>query len=184
MGSSCESTFDLGNGITGTCAIDEQNVVTWTFGGVVDVDGESVAVEGSMTATPSASQPQTGSSYDVLYNATASGPRGTATWNTTGTIALDEIGTVTDYALTMIQNITPDGGASVVVTTTITPGTLDMTFAGPLGGTMTLSIDRQTMTGTLSLNGLQVATLTFAEGCITISSSIPGIPSQEICPEA
>ena len=183
-GSSCESTFDLGNGVTGTCTIDEQGVVTWTFSGMIDVDGESVTVEGSMTATPAVNQPQTGSRYDLMYNATASGPRGTATWNTTGTIALDEIGVVTGYTLTMIQNITPTGGATVVVTTTITPGALDMSFAGPLGGTMTLSIDRQTMSGTLSLNGLQVATLTFADGCVTINSSIPVIPSQEVCPEA
>ena len=83
----------------------------------------------------------------------------------------------------MTQTISPTGGAMVVVNTVITPGTVDMSFAGPLGGTMTLSINRLTMTGSLSLNGNEVATLTFANGCVTINSVIPGIPSQEVCPQ-
>ncbi len=179
----CDPTFDLGNGITGTCSVDAQGVFTYSFSGVVDVDGDSVAVDGTMTATPSASQPTTGSSYDITYDATASGSRGTATWSATGTVLLDDLGVVTDYTLNMTHTITPAGGSTVVVTMTVTPGVLNMTFTGPMGGTMTLSLDRDTMSGSLSMNGIQVATLTIANGCVNINSTVPGVPDQQVCPQ-
>ena len=178
---SCPATFELASGISGTCSMSETGTMTWLFGGAILVDGDSVEVDGSMTATPSAEQPEIGASYDVDYNASAFGTRGSATWTATGTVLLDDAGDVVDYDLEMTHTITPAGGQTTVVRMTVNPTTLDIRLTGPLGGILGLQLDRETMTGSLSLNGIQVATVSIENGCATIVSSIPAIPDQTVC---
>lgn len=181
IGLACPETFALPSGISGTCSMDGTGVKTWLFGGAILVDGDSVEVDGSMTATPSADQPEIGSAYDIDYNASAFGNRGSATWAASGTVLLDDAGQVLDYDLEMTHTITPAGGQTAVVRITVNPAMLDMALTGPLGGTLGFEMDRETMTGTLNLNGIQVATVSIEDGCATIVSSIPSIPDQTIC---
>ena len=177
----CPETFELPSGISGTCSMDEAGVMSWLFGGVILVDGDSVEVDGSMTATPSPEQPETGGSYDIEFDATAFGSRGSATWAATGTVLLDDGGEVVDYDLDMTHTITPAGGDTAVVRMNVDPTMLDMRLTGPMGGLLELAMNRETMSGTLSLNGVQVATVSIDNGCATIVSSIPAIPDQTIC---
>ncbi|MBD3869316.1 MAG: hypothetical protein IFK94_14440 [Acidobacteria bacterium] len=177
----CPETFELPSGISGTCSMAETGVMTWLFGGAILVDGDSVEVEGSMTSTPSAEQPEIGASYDIDYTASAFGARGSATWVATGTVLLDDAGDVIDYDLDMTHTITPVGGQTAVVRMMVDPTMLDMRLTGPMGGALGLELDRETMTGSLSLNGIQVATVSIEGGCAIIVSSIPAIPDQTVC---
>ncbi len=181
VGLACPESFELPSGISGTCSMDETGVKTWLFGGAILVDGDSVEVDGAMTATPSAEQPEIGSAYDIESNASAFGNRGSATWVASGTVLLDAAGQVLDYDLEMTHTVTPAGGQTAVVRITVMPTMMDMHLTGPLGGTLGFELDRETMTGTLNLNGIQVATVSIENGCATIVSSIPAIPDQTIC---
>lgn len=177
----CPETFELPSGISGTCSMAESGVMTWLFGGAILVDGDSVEVEGTMTATPSAAQPEIGASYDIDYNASAFGTRGSATWAATGTVLLNDAGEVIDYDLDMTHTITPAGGETAVVRMVVDPTTMDISLTGPMGGLLGLELNRETMSGSLTLNGIQVATVSIDNGCATIVSSVPAIPDQTIC---
>jgi len=180
----CPETFELPSGISGTCSMNEAGVMTWLFGGAILVDGDSVEVDGTMTATPSAEQPEIGASYDIDYNASALGTRGSATWVATGTVLLDDAGEVIDYDLDMTHTITPAGGETAVVRIVVDPTTMDLSLTGPLGGVLGLELNRETMSGSLTLNGIQVATISIEGGCANIVSSVPAIPDQTICSSA
>ncbi len=167
----CPESFELANGLSGSCSMDEAGAMIWLFGGVIQVDGDTVTVEGSMTSVSNA--------IDLF--ATAFGMRGSATWTATGTVLPSDPGDALDYDLTMAHTVTPAGGETAVVRITVDPSMLDMSLTGPLGGAVKITLHRETMTGTLSLNGIQVATITIADGCATIVSGIPAIPDQTVC---
>lgn len=177
----CPESFELPGGISGTCTRDDAGVMTWLFAGIISVDGDDVSVEGSMNVAPSVEQPATGSGFSIEYIASAFGMRGSATWTASGTVLVGDAGDVVDYDLTMAHTVTPAGGETVVVRITVDPSMLDMSLTGPLGGAVGITLDHETMTGTLSLNGIQVATITITDGCATIVSGIPAIPDQTIC---
>jgi len=181
IGLTCPETFELPNGISGTCSTGEAGVMAWLFGGAILVDGDSVEVDGSMTATLSAEQPETGASYDIDYSASAFGTRGSGSWVSSGAVLFTATGELLDYDLEMIHTITPAGGETAVVHITVDPSILEMSITGPMGGTIGFVLGRETMTGTLSLNGIPVATVSIEDGCATIVSIIPAIPDKTIC---
>ncbi len=178
----CPATFDLGNGITGTCSVSQSGTVTWTFAGTRTIDGAAVQVQGTLVATPSATQPASGTSWTVTLNATASGPRGNATWSATGTVVLDAQNQVIDYSLTMTHTVTPAGGSPIIVNVVLSPGTIDLTVVGSEGHTYRFSFNRTTMTGSVSVNGNVVANVSVLNGCVTIDYVDPSLTDKTICP--
>ncbi len=171
IGLTCPETFELLSGISGNCSMDEAGVKTFLFGGDVQVDGDAVTVEGSMTSVFN----------NIDLFATVFGMRGSATWAATGTVLPGDAGKVMDYDLIMTHTITPVGGETVVVRSTADPSMLDMSLTGPLGGNVEITLDRETMTGIVSFSGIEVAIITIADGCATIVSGIPAIPDQTVC---
>lgn len=180
----CPATFDLGNGVTGTCSVSDQGVVTFIFSGTLTIDGAAVSVNGALVATPTATQPATGSSYSLAFNAQAAGQRGTATWTATGTVTLDAAYQVVDYNLTMTHTITPNGGGTAVVTVVLRPGLFELTATGPLGRTLKFVLNQETMTGVIMLNGQVVAQLTITNGCANVDYVDPALTDEQFCPGA
>lgn len=164
----CEPTFDLGNGITGTCSVGEGDVVTFIFGGAVTVEGAVVSVEGTLVATPTIEQPATGSRYAIDLDATASSEVGQASWSLTGTIVVADSGEILDYEWTMTHVLNVTGGPASTATVHLDLTGLEVVVTGPRGNVARFVLDRTTMTGVITLNGFQVAVVTIADGCATV----------------
>jgi hypothetical protein len=177
----CPSTFDLGNGITGTCSASTQGTGTFTFSGTLVIDGVSVAVEGTLVATPSVDQPPSGIRYAIGFNASATSLRGVATWTATGDVTRDAGGQVTDYNLAMTHTATPAGGASVVVVVVVSPTRFEETVTGPRGNTIRFVLNRETMTGTMQVNGTEVAAVILSGGCAHVDFVNPELTDFTIC---
>lgn len=179
---SCPATFDLGNGITGTCTSLDSGGVSFVFGGTVAGPYGPVTVNGTLVATPTADQPASGSRWSIDFHATAVGPRGTATWSATGTVTLDANDHVVDFQVVFTHTRTPTGGSTAVVTVTITPDQLTLVIAGAGGHTLRIDVNRQTMTGTIQLDGVVVASVTFQEGCAVVNYVDPNLQDVTVCP--
>jgi hypothetical protein len=179
----CPPTFDLGNGISGTCTMSESGTITVTFGGTMSLTPQPMSVEGTAVATPAAEQPPAGMRYDLNVNATTSGPNGSATWNLTGFVLVGETGQIADYRLTSSHTVTPSGGASTVVTAVVSPGAVEMVLTGPRGGVVRFLFNRTAWSGTVSVNGLSVAMVTIADGCASIDYLNPTLADRTICSE-
>ncbi len=176
----CPPTFDLGNGITGTCSANA-GTASFTFGGTVVVDGVSVTVNGSLSITATANQPASGGTYSIAYDAAVSGPRGDGSWSVTGTVTVDDAGNVVDIDFVMTLMFTPTGGATSTVTAMVDATRFELIVNGPLGGTLVFRLDRTTMTGEVLLNGLHVADVVIDDGCATIRYTVPGVPDRTVC---
>ena len=178
------SGFDLGNGISGSMELTVSGVYTFTFSGTVLVEGSPVTVQGTLVLTPAATQPESGSSYLIDYDATAAGARGSATWSTVGTLDRDAAGDVTDYDLTMSHTVTPTGQTPSVVTALLSPSRFDLIVTGPYGNTLRFGFDRVSMSGVVSWNGRHVATVEVSEGCAHVDWVDESRQDVDVCPAA
>lgn len=179
---SCPASFDLGNGISGSCSVSANNVATFLFGGTLTVDGDVVSVDGTLVAGPAEQQPASGSHYLIDYDASASGSRGQASWGASGDVTVDEGGGVIDFSLTLTYTVTPTGKAPRIATVLISPTQFEVVATGPFGGVLRIVLDRSTMSGFVSLNGLTVAQITIVDGCVSVDYLVPEVPSETICP--
>ncbi|NIM63403.1 MAG: hypothetical protein GTN89_12395, partial [Acidobacteria bacterium] len=176
----CPPTFDLGNGITGSCSATGTDA-TFAFGGTLMVDGELVALSGSLSISVAAGQPAVGTTYSIAFDASASGPRGDANWSTSGDVTVDDARNVIDISLVITVTATSAGGFSSTVTAVVDANSFELIVNGPLGGVLRFELDRATMTGRVLLNGLHVADVTIANGCATIRYTLPGMQDRVVC---
>jgi len=176
----CPPTFDLGNGITGTCSASGGEA-TFTFGGTLTVDSSSVTLSGTLFITATANQPVTGTTYSIAYDTSVSGPRGSGSWSATGTVTVDDAGSVIDFGFVMTLAVTPTGGPTTMVTAVVNPNSFELTVNGPLGGVLVFQLNRTTMTGQVLLNGIPVADVTIVGGCATIGYTVPGMSDEVVC---
>ena len=95
----CPPTFDLGNGVTGTC-MASGGTATFMFTGTLTVDGAAVTTSGMLMVTATISQPATGATYSIEFSAMASGPRGGMTWLAGGMVTVDDAGNVVNFDFT------------------------------------------------------------------------------------
>ena len=179
---SCPPVFDLGNGISGTCAVAGTGEVTLTFSGTVDHNGENISVQGSLAANKAAQQPASGTAYEIDFAAGTSGPRGDVTWGSTAGVTVDGAGAVLDFALALTGTVAPASGQDVSVSVAIDLGRLELTVIGPRGGVLRVDLDRATLTGTVTLNGIQVAGVSIVNGCAAIDAIVPELEDRTICP--
>jgi hypothetical protein len=177
----CPATFDLPAGVSGTCSATGEGAGTFTFSGTLVVDGVTVALQGTMVVSASADQPPSGTRYDVSFNASATSVRGAATWTATGDVTTGAAGEVVDYDLAMTHTVTPSGGSSVAVVIVLSPTRFEETITGPLGNTVRFALDRETMTGTVRINGIEVATVAIHEGCAEVDFVNPALTDFTIC---
>ncbi len=181
---SCPSSFDLPSGLAGTCSVSDAGVVTFSFGGTVSTASGQVSVSGSLVASKTAQQPASGSTWSIDYSATATGPLGAATWGMSGTVTLDANDEVADFALTMTHTLQPNGGATSTVTVVLSPSSFELIATGPRGNTVRITLDASTMTGSVSINGREVATIAISDGCVTIDYTDPALTDEVRCPAA
>ena len=177
-------TFDLGNGVVGTMEFAATGVYTFTFGGTLVIDGATTTVQGTLVLTPAAAQPQSGSSHLIDFDAVATGPRGSATWNATGTLTRDAEGAVVDYDATMTHTVTPAGGPTSAVLVTLSPASLEVLVTGPRGNTLRFTFDRVTMSGAVQVNSLVVAQVTVSDGCAHVDYVEESRQDVDVCPAA
>lgn len=177
----CSGPFELESGVSGSCS-ETNGVTTFTFSGTVDVDGHEVSVSGTMTATESQYDAETGNvTYAIDYSVSASGPNGSASWNAAGVVTVNAEEGVVDYDVTMTHTVTTTGGDTVTVTTTVSPTSFVMVLTGPRGGVVRFVMNIETGEGMASWNGINVAEVSFVEGCINIDYLNPEIEDQLIC---
>lgn len=178
----CPESFDLGNGITGTCSATPEGVVTFVFGGSIPMEGAAAAVSGTLVAAPASSQPSRGTAHDIDFDASVSSSLGDASWSSLGTVTRDELGRILDYSFTMTHTVTPAGGATAVVTTVLTPSRFELVVTGPLGGTLRFVMNRDTMGGVVLLDGVEVAEIDVVDGCVSIDFLGAGLTDEVVCP--
>lgn len=178
----CAPVFDLGNGVSGTCEFASTGEVTFTFAGSVDAGGESVSLQGTLVAFKPAQQPATGARYDVDFAVTTSGPRGAADLSSTASVTVDDAGAVIDFALVLSGTVTSAGGQDVSVSIVVGPTQLELTVIGPRGGVLLIALDRVAMTGTVTLNGIQVAAFSVVNGCAVVDAIVPELENGTFCP--
>ena len=178
-----ETSVYLDNGVEATCVIDAQGGVTCEFGGVVSVDGYSFEVGGSMSAGLSGSQPTSGAAYEVSFEATAEClALGVSTWTTEGSVQVDAAGEPVDYDFEMSHRVTPVGGSQMIVTVSVSPTQLELVATGPMGGTVRFNLNRQSMTGSVYVNGYHVATIVVDGTCTVIDFTSEEHQDVNVCP--
>lgn len=177
-------TFDLGNGISGTMEFAATGVYTFAFAGALEVDGATIAVQGTLVLAPAADQPASGASHLIDFDAVASGPRGSATWSATGTLTRDAAGALVDYDATMTHTVTPTGGPTSVVLVGLSPTSFEVVVSGPRGNTLRFTFDRGTMSGMVSLNGRAVAQVTVSDGCAHVDYVDESRQDVDVCAAA
>lgn len=184
VGPTFQASVFLENGIEASCVLDDLGGLTCEFGGTVNVDGHDVLVTaGSMSVTLSDSQPSTGAAYDIQFGATASNATlGTSVWSTAGSVRVDETGEPVDYDFEMSHTVTPAGGSPMNVTVVVSPTQLELVATGPMGGTVRFTLNRLAMTGTVYVNGYQVATIVVEGSCTAIDFTSEKHQDVEICP--
>ena len=85
-----QTSVYLENGVSGDCAVLGTGAIECSFSGTTLVNGHAVDVSGTLVANHSSSQPPTGTSYDIDFDAQASSATlGSATWSCLGTLTLD-----------------------------------------------------------------------------------------------
>jgi len=179
----CPEEFDLPSGISGGCTPAPGGGVTFVFGGSVLTGTGEVRVEGTLILTPTLDQPGTGAEFTFDFDAVASGPQGTATWSVLGVVVLNEATEIIDFTFNLTHTVTPTGGDSIVVNSVITPNSFELVVTGPRGGVLRFTLDRRTLSGEISLNGIPVADVEFVEGCAMVDYYNPMIEDETICPE-
>ena len=178
-----ETSVFLNNGVEATCVVDEMGGVSCEFAGIVAADGYEIQVSGSMSAGLAASQPTNGSRYDVDFDAMANSALGNATWSTLGSVEVDELGEPVDYTFNMSHTITPVGGTTTIVTSIVSPTQFEFVVTGPMGGTVRFNLNRLTMTGSVYVNGYQVATFAITNGCTDVDFTSDEHLDVTICPQ-
>lgn len=179
-----ETSVYLDNGVEATCLIDDQGGVDCEFVGTVSIDGFEVSISGSMSAGLSASQPASGAAYEVDFDASAnSAALGSATWSSLGSVEVDEAGEPVDYSFNMSHTVTPVGGSATVVTVIVSPSQFELVVTGPMGGTVRFNMNRQSMTGTVYVNGYMVATIVVDGTCTSIDFTSEEYQDVEVCPQ-
>jgi len=178
-----ETSVYLNNGVEATCAIDEMGGVFCEFVGIVAIDGYEMSISGTMSAGLAVSQPTNGSRYDVDFDGMANSPLGNATWSTLGTVEVDELGEPVDYTFNMSHEVTPTGGATVIVTAIVSPTQFEFVVTGPMGGTVRFNLNRTSMSGSVYVNGYQVATFAVEGGCTDIDFMSEEHLDLTICPQ-
>lgn len=178
----CDPDFDLGNGLSGTCSVSPEGVVSFSFEGIVEVDGVSTTISGSLVAGPTDPQPETGSEYSIEYNAMVSSDLGSVTFSMLGWVLLDEEQQVVDFLYNMTQSVTAAGFGTFSVEVLLTPDSFEITLAGPLGNVLHIALNQDTLTGTVEINGNVVATIRISGGCTTINFECPCLGTAIICP--
>jgi hypothetical protein len=179
----CPLEFELDSGISGTCSVSLAGVVTWVFGGTMEAEIGPVTVDGTLIASATQNQPQTGLRYAVDYDATASSDVGSATWSAIGTVTLNAAHEVVDFTYNMTHTVTPVGGPSAVVEVIVTPTRYELFVVGPRGGVVRFLFDRESMSGVVSVNGFGVAEITIVEGCAHIDFVSQDLDPVVVCPE-
>jgi hypothetical protein len=184
IGPTHETSVYLENGVEATCVLDGMGGVSCEFGGMVSVDGYDVSVTGgSMSVSLSDSQPPTGAAYDVQFGATASNATlGSSVWSTAGSVQVDELGEPVDYDFEMSHTVTPAGGSPMSVTVVVSPTQFELVATGPMGGTVRFALNRLSMTGTVYVNGYQVATIAVEGSCTAIDFTSEEHQDVEVCP--
>jgi hypothetical protein len=179
----CPEQFELQNGISGSCSFSAEGVVTFLFGGTLTLEGGAVTVEGTLVGAPAETQPESGLRYTIDYDAYASGSRGSATWSALGTVTLNDQFQVTDFSFNMTHTVTPTGGPSAVVEVVLSPTRFELIVTGPLGGVVRFLLDRDTMSGMVSINGHDVAEVVIVDGCSHIDFINENLDSVVVCPD-
>ena len=178
-----ETSVYLDNGVDATCLVDDQGGVDCEFGGVVSINGYEVEIGGSMSAGLSAVQPASGAAYDVDFDAMAGSPGlGNVTWSMLGSVEVDEAGEPVDYDFNMSHTVTPVGGATSVVTVVVSPSQLELVATGPMGGTVRFNLNRQSMVGSVYVNGYHVASIVIGT-CTEIDFTSEEYQDVSICPQ-
>jgi len=77
--------------------------------------------------------------------------------------------------------VTPTGGTTRIATVLISPTQFEVVVTGPFGGVLRIVLDRETMSGFVSLNGLRVAQITIVDGCVTVEYTVPDVPTETRC---
>ncbi len=62
------------------------------------------------------------------------------------------------------------------------PAQLELTVIGPRGGVLFIALDRVAMTGTVTLNGIQVAAISVVNGCAVVDAIVPELENGTFCP--
>jgi len=184
VGSACPApAFELPSGVAGTCTASETGTVTFMFDGTIVVAGGSATVAGTFVATPTVAPAGAAAAWLVDYDATATGTRGVSTWSVIGTIVLDDAGAVSDFDLTMTHTFSPTDGPTVQVTVVLGPTRFELVLTGPRGGVLRFVLDREAMSGSVSVNGRTVADVSIEGACATIDFFDASFDDRTICAE-
>lgn len=172
----CQADFDLGNGITGTCTESPEGTFNFAFSGTTNLGGRTATVNGTMVATSGA----TGLTIDL--DATATWATGSATIAVNGTITPGSGGGPAAVSLTVQVTVDQAGQAPVMATYLLTPN--GMSLSASNGGLIvTVSFNRETMTGTASIGGVVVANITVQDGCAVVDFLDPLQDDRTVCPD-
>lgn len=171
----CQADFDLGNGITGTCTESPEGTFNFAFSGTASFSGRSATVNGTMVATSGAA----GLAIDL--DATATWATGSATISANGTITPGSGDGPSAVSLTAQVTVDQAGQAPVTATFLLTP--TEMSFSASNGGLIvTLSFNRETMTGTASIAGVVIANISVLDGCAVLDFVDPITQDRTVCP--
>lgn len=172
---SCPATFDLGNGISGTCAESPEGTFNFAFSGTTVVKGQSATVSGTMVAVAGASN------VTIDLDATTSSATGNATISANGTVTPGP-GGLSAVSLTVEVTVSKTGQAAVSGTFVVTP--TGMSISANNGGVLVgVAMNRETMTGTASIGGVVVAAIAIQNGCAIVDFVDPTVEDRTICPD-
>jgi hypothetical protein len=178
-----ETSVYLDNGVDATCIIDGLGGLNCEFAGVVSIDGYEAEIGGTMSAGLSASQPTSGAAYEVDFDAVAgSAALGSVDWSMLGSVEVDAAGEPVDYDFNMSHTVTPVGGSATVVTVILSPTQLELVATGPMGGTVRFNLNRQSMAGSVYVNGYHVASIVIGT-CTEIDFTSTEHQDVSVCPQ-
>ena len=172
----CDPTFDLGNGITGTCSEAPEGTFNFTFSGTTNLNGQNATVNGTMVAIAGAN------STTIDLDATATSAGGSATIAVTGTVAPGSGGGLGAVSLTTTITVERTGQSAVNATIVLTPTGLSLSASN--GGILVgISLNRATMTGTASVGGVVIANLSIVNGCAVLDFIDTATEDRTVCPD-
>jgi hypothetical protein len=184
----CEPAFDLGNGITGTCALsnsisDPDNLIdtaTLTFEGTQQIDGLATTVEGTLTAQVPAEQPTSGTKYVVTFGAAVANTRWSASWTFSHSTIVTATSPLTDLAPLLTMDIIPTTGSHGVATLSVTSA-FKTFFVQTAGLNVSYLLGLSGASGSVSVQGREFATLSFTSECVTIHYVDASLADETIC---
>jgi hypothetical protein len=175
--------FTLQNGLTGTMDSTLAGEYTFSFSGTIPLEGGTVTVQGTMVVSLTSIQPSNGATFAIDYDVSVSGPQGSANWSADGTMTVDGTGQLVDYALSMTHEVTTAEGASALVTTVVTPTAYEMVATGPFTHTVRFVVDRVSLTGSVYVNGSNVANFAVDGDCVDIDYVSEEYTDVSVCPQ-